>query len=222
MMRSLSPSRAMAWALVLATLSWACRPARGPEHASVNATLTRSGLHGIEVADALEALIAVGADSRADREYAHQTLSRAPALTAQDALARAVVAGRLAQISGLSAPGLVAEVERYARSSAVLDPSFRFGAARRLLGTLYVMAPGTLLENGDSEVGLEILKDVAEHYPAHVPNRLRVAEAYIALGDPEPAAPHLCFCVSQRSALRPDERNVLDDLLAQSHMTQCP
>jgi hypothetical protein len=222
MMRRLLPSQACAWALVLSTLVGACRPARGPENASVNGMLTRSGLHGLDVADALEALIAVGADTRADREFAHQTVSREPVITAQDALAHAVVAGRLAQVSGLSAPGLVAEVERYARSSVVLDPSFRSGAARRLLGTLYVMAPGTLLENGDSEIGLEILKDVANRYPDHVSNRLRVAEAYVALGDPEPAGPHLCYCVSHRSSLRPDERKVLDDLLAQSHMAQCP
>ena len=222
-MPSLPPSRGHAWALWIATLFLcACGPPRGPVRGPVAGTLTRSGLHGLDVADALEALIAVSADSAADRQYAYQRLSAEPVVTAQDALARAIVAGRLAQISGVSATGLVAEVERYARSSAQLDPNFRSGAAQRLLGTLYVLAPAALLEHGDSEVGLELLKNVAAHFPAYLPNRLRVAEAYLALGDPEPAQLHLCYCVSRRSELRPDERRLLDDLLAQDPVALCP
>ncbi len=206
-----------AWAL--ATLFCACG---GVVQGPIDATLTRSGLHALDVADALEALIAVGADSPADRRYAYDRVSRERVVTAQDALARALVAGRVAQISGLSAAGLVAEVEHYARSSAQREPNFRSGAAQRLLGTLYVMAPAALLEHGDSETGLELLEGLAEHVPAVVSNRLRVAEAYLALGDPEPAEPHLCYCVSRRSALRPDERKLLDELLAQSHVEHCP
>ena len=216
------PGRGYAWVLSVATLLGACGPSLGPVHGPVNAALTRSVLHGLDLADVLEALIAVGADSPSDRQYAYQRVSKERVVTAQDALAHALVAGRLAQISGLSAKGLVSEVERYARSSAQLEPNFRSGAAQRLLGTLYVMAPAAVLEHGDSEIGLELLKNLAAHFPAHVPNRLRAAEAYLALGDPEPAQPHLCYCVSHRSALRPDERKLLDGLLAQSPVTHCP
>ncbi|HKO91919.1 MAG TPA: tetratricopeptide repeat protein, partial [Polyangiaceae bacterium] len=188
----------------------------------VDGTLTRAGLHSLDLADALEALIAVGADTTADRQYTYQRVSSLEVVTAQDALARALVAGRLAQISGISATSLVAEVERYARASAELDPNFRSGAAQRLLGTLYVMAPAGLLEHGDSEVGLELLQSLAQRFPDHVPNRLRAAEAYLALGDPPPAQPHLCYCVAHRSGLRPDERKLLDELLAQSEVERCP
>lgn len=175
----------------------------------------------LTLADALEALVARGADSHADRKYAYQCVRSQAPLTAEDALGRAIIAGRLAQISGLSAPGLVSEVERYARRSAELDPAFRAGAAQRLLGTLYVNAPGALLSHGDSEVGLELLEGVVQRFPEHVPNHLRLAEGFVVLGDPGPAHPHLCYCVAHRAALRPDEQKLLRDLLEQAHQ-QCP
>ena len=47
----------------------------------------------------------------------------------------------------------VRDVERSARRSRELDPGFRDSAATRLLGTLYVIAPASLLKHGDSEAG---------------------------------------------------------------------
>ncbi|HEY6078533.1 MAG TPA: hypothetical protein VIW29_07010 [Polyangiaceae bacterium] len=215
-----SPAPGCKAALLLA-LSFGCATSPAPAR-DVDVTLTRSPLRSIEIADALEALIAAGKASKADRKYAYERLRTLRSVTAEDALAHAIVAGRLAQVSGLGAPSLVAEVERCARSSAQLDPSLRSGAARRLLGTLYVMAPAALLEHGDSEVGLELLQDVVRRFPQHAPNHLRLAEGYVTLGDPGPARPHLCYCVAQRSALRVDENALLDELLEQASVAQCP
>jgi len=194
-----------------------CMPGRTPE----NPALTRAGPSALAVADALEALIAVKADTPGDRRYAYDRLRPSEPKTAEDALARAIVAGRLAQVSGLAAPGLVAEVERYASASAKLDPAFRSGAAERLLGSLYVMAPASLLAHGDSEQGLELLEGVVRRFPDHAGNHLRLAEGYIALGDPAPATPHLCFCVAHRSSLRADEQRLLEELRAQAKGS-CP
>jgi hypothetical protein len=188
----------------------------------VDASLLGAGLSILAVADALEALVARGADTNADRQYAYQRVRGLPGATAADALGRAVIAGRLAQISGLAAPGLIAEVERHARRSAELDPAFRAGAAQRLLGTLYVLAPAALLSHGESEAGLELLQGVVRRFPAHVPNRLRLAEGYVALGDPAPAHPHLCYCVAHRAALRPDEQKLLRELSEQARLGHCP
>jgi hypothetical protein len=193
-------------------------PARTPE----NPTLTRAGPSALAVADALEALVAVKADTPGDRRYAYDRLSGVAPKTAEDALARAIVAGRLAQVAGLSAPGLVAEVERYAEQSARLDPAFRSGAAERLLGSLYVMAPASLLSHGDSEKGLDLLEGVVRRFPDHAGNHLRLAEGYVALGDSAPAKPHLCFCVERRSSLRADEQRLLDELRDQAKVTSCP
>jgi hypothetical protein len=199
-----------------------CAASQGPVRGPVSAVLTDARMSALEVADALATLIANGAASPADREYAYQRVSKLRVVTASDALGRAIVAGRLAQISGLGAPSLVAEVERHARLSAKLDPDLRWGAATRTLGTLYVMAPSALLEHGDSEVGLELLRDVARRFPEHVPNRLRLAEGYVTLDDPEPARPHLCYCTAHRSQLRADEQKLLDELLVHARVSNCP
>lgn len=207
--------------ILLLALTFGCAPAPAPVR-DVDVALTRASLRSIEVADALEVLIATGKASKADRQYAYQRLSAAPVVTAEDALAHAIAAGRLAQVSGLGAPSLVAEVERSARASAELDPNLRSGAARRLLGTLYVMAPPALLKHGDSEVGLELLQDVVRSFPQHVPNHLRLAEGYVTLGDSAPARPHLCYCVAHRRALRADEDQLLEELLEQASVSKCP
>jgi hypothetical protein len=205
--------------LALAATVLGCTPAVAPR---VNATLARRDDSNLTIADALEALIATKADTPGDRRYAYERVRSREARTPADALARAIVAGRLAQVSGLGAPGLVAEVERYARLSVALDPAFRDGAAQRLLGTLYVLAPATLLEHGDSEEGLELLQAVVRRFPDRPVNRLRLAEAYVALDDPVPARPHLCSCRARRAELRQDEQALLDELLATAKVTSCP
>jgi hypothetical protein len=210
-----------AW-LLAALITLACSPSNEPVREPVDATLHRSTSSILELADALEALIARGAASEADRRYAYQRVRALPAQSAGDALGRAIIAGRLAQISGLTAPALITEVERYARRSAELDPAFRSGAAQRVLGTLYVMAPAALLDQGDSEVGLELLRGVVQRFPEQPVNRLRLAEGYVALGDPGPAHPHLCYCVAHRAALRPDDQRLLHDLLEQAKPSHCP
>ena len=172
--------------------------------------------------DALESLIAVGRDTKDDRKFAYLSVSRQPVKDASGAFARAAVAGRLAQSSGLSATGLVAEVEQFAQSSIRMDPNFRRGAARRMLGTLWVLTPTMLLKQGDSEKGLELLTQLAKTWPQDNETRLRLAEAYVALDDIEPAYPHLCFCLAHRRELRPDDQNLLTRLVQDVKLDKCP
>lgn len=171
--------------------------------------------------DALEALIERGADSPADREYAYRAIRAEKDDSAAYAFARAAVTGRLVQQRGLRGARQVREVERWALRSQTLDPDFRDGAATRLLGTLYVAAPASFLEHGDSERGVEMLEQLVQEHPGAVENHLRLAEAYIALSDPEPAAPHLCACLAQRAALRRDDQQLLDQLLATAGTPDC-
>jgi hypothetical protein len=160
----------------------------------------------LAVSDTLEALIAVAryADRQRVRLVRVHEEDTAPSM-----FARAAVTGRLVQQQGLLAAHLVPEVERCARRSQDIDPNFRDGAATRLLGTLYVMAPAALLEHGDSEVGLQLLEGLVQTHPAVPENHLRLAEAYIALGDPAPARPHLCNCLAHQAALRLDDQRLL-------------
>jgi len=205
--------------LACLALMTACAVRRTPAHPEL-ATLAAQG-DDLALADALEALIAQGADTPADREYAYAIVRRHDDDTVTSTYARAVVTGRLVQQKGLRAANLVPEIERFARRSRELDPTFRDGAATRLLGTLYVIAPGTLLRHGDSEAGLDLLEGLAESHPEVLQNHLRLAEAYITLGDPAPAAPHLCRCLAQESELRGDEQLLLARLAASAGPFAC-
>jgi tetratricopeptide (TPR) repeat protein len=175
----------------------------------------------LAVYDALESLIEARQDTPGDRTFAYDELGRIDENSAAATYARAGVTGRLVQQRGLRAAHLVPEIEHYAERSRELDPGFRGGAATRLLGTLYVAAPATLLEDGDSERGLALLEELARTRPDVLENHLRLAEAYLALGDPDPATDHLCRCVGSREGLGRDDRELLESLLEQSGRLPC-
>ena len=195
----------------LLCLGAACALRGGAVHPELTAAADRQD--ALALSEALEALIATGRDTPADRQYAYDVVRTHEEDTAESTFARAAVTGRLVQEKGLLAANLVPEVERYARRSRELDPDFQDGAATRLLGTLYVMAPARLLEHGDSEVGLELLEGLVRTRPDVLENHLRLAEAYIALNDPGPAGPHLCHCLAHMGALRPDDQQLLQRLV---------
>jgi hypothetical protein len=190
---------------------------------AVHAPLRAAAEHGdaLAVSDALEALIAAGIDTPADRQYAYDAVSTDTTDTAAATYGRASVTGRLVQQKGLLGASLVPDVERNARRSRELDPTFRDGAATRLLGTLYVLAPASFLQHGDSEEGLDLLVGLVQTYPNDAENHLRLAEAYIALGDPAPAAPHLCRSLDSRATLRRDEQLLLANLIASVGSLDC-
>ena len=192
---------------------------RAPTHPEL-ATVAQQG-DSLALSDALEALIASGKDTTTDRVYAYEVVRKRDANTAADAFARAAITGRVVQAKGLRAVKLIGDIERDARHSRELDPDFRDGAATRLLGTLYVIAPSSFLKHGDSEQGLELLEELEAAHPEVLQNHLRLAEAYIALGDHTPAEPHLCACLANRSALRPDEQQLLDQLVRVTGAPDC-
>lgn len=211
---------ALAGALgLVAGLVLGCASARPP----VDGALVQASDAGdaLRVYEALEDLIAAGRDTLADRQYAYEQVRQHEQDTAAYTFARAAVTGRLVQVVGLRGAALVHDVEHYARRSRELDPHFRDGAATRLLGTLYVIAPARLLEHGDSEEGLAMLEELAARRPDVIENHLRLAEAYVALGDPIPAAPHLCACLSGETMLRRDDRELLSELLGRGSRLRC-
>jgi thioredoxin-like negative regulator of GroEL len=208
--------------LVVATLGLtACFGGPPPP---VNSALAAAAqkLDALALSDALEELIASGQATKADRQFAYDAIRAHVEDTAAYNFARAAVTGRIVQQKGLLAAGLVGDVERYARRSRELDPNFRDGAATRMLGTLYVLAPSALLRHGDSEAGLELLEGLVKSRPDILENHLRVAEAYLALGDPAPATPHLCKCIANKAKLRRDDQALLAKLLEDAGNLACP
>ncbi len=169
----------------------------------------------LALSDALEKLIDDGGATNADREAAYKAIKDWTVDTPDYAYARASIAGRLAQVRGVTAVFLIHDMEKWARLSMKLDGRWHDGAARRLLGTLYVLAPANLVQHGNSEEGLELLEKQTQEYPRDPVNHLRLAEAYVTLNDSEPAGEHLCFALAHEPELRTTDRTLLTTLLDQ-------
>lgn len=198
--------------VVLGAVLAACRPTPPQPPAGAQAEAAEP-VDAREVLRALEVEIEAGTDNEKARERAYDTVvATADDGSADYAFARAALAGRVAELRGVGAGKLVTEAERYARLTLERDPDYEEGAATRMLGTLYVMAPGRLVEHGDAEDGLSMLEDLVEARPDDPRNHLRVAEAYVALDDPDPAAEFLCFAHAHRDTLRSYEQSLLDTL----------
>jgi len=165
------------------------------------------------VHERLEAQIAGPGAREAERKAALETIRTAPDDgSARYAYARASVAGRLAETRGLKALKLLDEMKHWAEQSIERDPSYDEMAATRMLGTLHALA-GQHFEGGDSELGLELLESVVAAHGDVARNHLRLAEGYIALGDPESAFDSLCAAVAGREQLDAEEQALLDGLL---------
>ncbi|MEZ4298361.1 MAG: hypothetical protein R3B70_25645 [Polyangiaceae bacterium] len=176
----------------------------------------------LAIADALETLIGEGKDTGDDRQLAYDRVKQLEQPTAAYAFARGMVTGRLVQSKGLTAALLIREMEDWTKKSIALDPQFRDGAATRMLGTLYVLAPGSLLQGGDSEKGLELLEKLTHDHPDIPENHLRLAEAYLALGDPDPATAPLCRAVAEKARLVRDDQKLLEKLFRDAGEPTCP
>lgn len=189
-----------------------CGPDRGaPDTTTPDAAPARSAFAAYE---ALETAIEAGTATEDDRVQAYRDAQASvDDKSAAHAFARAALAGRVAELRGAKAGKLVTEAESWARTSIERDPEFRDRAATQLLGSLYVMAPGRLVEHGDSETGVEMLEDLVLAKPDNPEYRFRLAQAYAHLGDDDSAKPHLCAAVSARGRLRKDEQRVLDELV---------
>jgi hypothetical protein len=203
-----------------ALVAFGCATSGSPP--AIAPTLISADGDALAVDDALEALIDDGRDTPSDREFAYASV-----LNSRDdggpetPYARAAVTGRFIQQKGLRAAALVSYVERNATESRARDPEFRNGAATRILGTLYVMAPASLLSQGNSELGVELLEALTKEYPDDLENHLRLAEAYLALGDTKPALPHLCLCLAEKLELRRSDQLLLNQLVEGAGMPGC-
>ncbi len=203
-----APSFVLASLISLVALT-ACKP-KGTVDPSIDAA-AEQGAWAIH--EALEARIATGQVSEADRVAAlDRVREAADDESAAHAYARASVAGRVAEDRGLKALALLEEMREWAETSIERDPNFDGMAAKRLLGTLYVLA-GRHLTKGDSEQGLELLEAVVEAHPDLARNHLRLGEGFVALGDAESGFESLCKARAGRESLTRQEQTLLDQLI---------
>lgn len=190
-------------------LAGGCKP-----KGTVDPSITQASERGAwAVYEALEQRIASGQASEADRAAAlDEVRALADDGSAGHAYAHAAIAGRTAENRGLEALRVLEEMREWAEKSIARDPAFEGMAAKRLLGTLYVLA-GRHLSKGDSELGLELLEEVAAAHPDQARNHLRVGEAYVALGDAESGFESLCKAEAGRASLLTEEQRLLDRLI---------
>ncbi len=213
--------RTVATALLAIILTGCCGASRPPPPVPSGLQTAIEKGSALDIADALESLIGDGRDTEDERQLAYDHVKSKEEMTAAYAYARAMVTGRLVQVRGLTAALLIREMEEWGQRSRALDPTFREGAATRMVGTLYVLAPASLLANGDSEKGLELIEQVAQEYPNVIENHLRHAEALIALGDMGPAIEPLCRCFASRGRLQRDDQALLDKLMVDAGSPPC-
>jgi len=211
------------WALLFTGLLLGCA-AKAPSAApAASPTLVSAAERGVlALSDALEAEYDAGPPSEQDVGWAYDQVQDVDVTTAADAYGKARITARWVQLRGALAAGQLREVERLLLLSQRLDPGFRGGVARRALGILYVNAPARLLEHGDSETGLALLEQLASEHPEDVETQLRLAEAYVALNDPDPAHPLLCDCQRRRASLRAADQRRLDELMREADAPACP
>ena len=77
------------------------------------------------------------------------------------------------------------------------------------------MATAALLRHGDSENGLAMLETMTREHPDVPENHLRLAEAYVSLGDNGAARPEVYTSLAARTRLRRDDQGLLNQLFAQ-------
>lgn len=203
-------------ALLASSLALGCASSAQSAKPQLRPALVRQAVaerDALAIVDELERLVDLERDTEEDREAAYEAVVGLEEDTAAYGFARAAVAGRLAQMRTLGAISLVAEVEQYARRSLELDPGFRDGEVKRMLGILYVLAPSMLLEHGNEELGVSLLEELVAEQPGTPENQLRLAEAYVEAGTPERAPAHLCLVAPQRDVLRAADQRLLERLL---------
>ena len=65
------------------------------------------------------------------------------------------------------------------------------------------------------ERGVELLEGLVRDRPDVPENHLRLAEAYVALGDLPHARPEICHSLARREALRRDDQQLLAKLVSE-------
>ncbi len=126
------------------------------------------------------------ADAQKGRTLAKNAVDRAP----QSALAHylyAYLTGLEAENDPLHGLERVPVIEQAARTASELNPSIDAGGPDRMLGELYLRAPGMPVSIGDAEKAVAHYRRAVSLAPDYPENRLGLAEALLELEEMEPA-----------------------------------
>ncbi len=124
------------------------------------------------------------------RKLAEAAVSRDPENGTAHYLA-AYLTGLEAENDTLRGLGLAPVIERGALAAVRLSPQLDHGGPDRMLGELYLRAPGPPVSIGDLEKALAHYKRAVVQDPDFFENRLGLAKAYLEDEDPGPACDQL-------------------------------
>ena len=130
------------------------------------------------------------ADAKKGRQLAEAGITRLP----KSGLAHylyAYLTGLEAENAPLRGLELVPIIEREARLAAEMNPAVDHGGPDRMLGELYLRAPGMPVSIGDVEKAVSHYQRALAIAPGYPENQLGVVEALLEAGDVKKACTHL-------------------------------
>ncbi len=146
----------------------------------------RDGAAALRAASCYAAIIESGTekssgieDARRGRAAAEAAVARLPRSGVAHYLA-AYLAGLAAERQPLRGLSLVPIIEREALAAAALDPGVDRGGPDRMLGELYLRAPGSPFSVGSTEKAVRHYRRAAAADPSAPVNRLGLAEALLS------------------------------------------
>jgi tetratricopeptide (TPR) repeat protein len=101
---------------------------------------------------------------------------------------RAIATGLYAQQSPLSVPSAMHKIRYDATKAIELDRIYDDGGPCRVLGGLYLRAPGAPVGLGSIRKALKYLKQAQDIAPENLENKLLLAEGYLKINKKKPAA----------------------------------
>ncbi len=119
---------------------------------------------------------------------------------AEAAYLHALNLGLYVRARGLMAVGRLSELVARLEVAASV-PTEEDGGPLRVLGLLYVRAPGWPMGPGDLDAALELLRRAVRDFPDHPLNHLYLAHALVEAGEPAPAR---AAAVRARELCRPE------------------
>ena len=173
-----------------------------------SAASERDGMAALKAASCFRVLTGEGgdqevqlADARRGRKLAEQAVAIYPGNGLAHYLA-AYLTGLEAESDPLRGLDFVPVIEREAKLAAELAPSVDHGGPDRMLGELYLRAPGFPVSVGDPGKALVHYRRSVDLAPGHLENRLGLAEALFRDEQSEKACDELTRVLS---AMPPEE-----------------
>lgn len=172
------------------------------------ATDPRALLHGAACTVFIAERTASGEDALAAAERGRSMAAAAVTRWPHSAAAHYLLAyatGLVAEQRPLQALKLVAVIEQEAQLAADLDAAMHNGGPERMLGELYLRAPGFPVSIGDSALAVEHYRRAVALAPDHRANRLGLVEALLAEEELPAACDELSGLISQLTSETPGD-----------------